>query len=60
MNTWIWHFVRDDGTLVTYKHGARTITFPRNIFVAFPKYITDQQVADLRCAAKMLRQHLGA
>lgn len=52
MNTWIWHLLRDDGTLVTYKHGSKTVTFPRRLLVAIPRMITDADVADLKAAHK--------
>lgn len=52
MNTWIWHFLRDDGTFVTYRHGTKTVTFPRRMLVAIPRMITDADVADLKAAFK--------
>lgn len=57
MNTWIWHRIRDDGRLVTYKHGPKTFTFPRRMLVSVPQYITDADVADLKAAMKRDKIH---
>lgn len=60
MNTWIWHFLSDNGQVVTYRHGTKRFTIPRRMLVSIPKFITDADVADLRAAYLRDRDRITA
>lgn len=53
MNTWIWRLKIDDiatAQELHFVHGTKTVTFPRELFITIPRFLSDCDVAHLKAA----------